>query len=199
MKKNIKYLSFLLLTVIMISCKKEAFNGLSDVRPAVPVTVTNAIDFRPEPTVSTSISAGGAIQIVLAIPASSGRTIKEITRIAASTTYSLLQNTLSVNTVGGFLNAFPSTPGIFSYLSLPTVAGNLTLTGGYYNLTPIPVNGVSYTFNTSLSQYFTIFPVAKNNLTAKANNELSFRLYFLITLDDNSQIIPEPVRVLVLN
>lgn len=199
MKKNIKYLSFLLLTVIMISCKKEAFNGLSDVRPAVPVTVTNAIDFRPEPTVSTSISAGGAIQIVLAIPASSGRTIKEITRIAASTTYSLLQNTLSVNTVGGFLNAFPSTPGIFSYLSLPTVAGNLTLTGGYYNLTPIPVNGVSYTFNTSLSQYFTIFPVAKNNLTAKANSELSFRLYFLITLDDNSQIIPEPVRVLVLN
>ena len=199
MKKNIKYLSFLLLTVIMISCKKEAFNGLSDVRPAVPVTVTNAIDFRPEPTVSTSISAGGAIQIVLAIPASSGRTIKEITRIAATTTYSLLQNTLSVNTVGGFLNAFPSTPGIFSYLSLPTVAGNLTLTGGYYNLTPIPVNGVSYTFNTSLSQYFTIFPVAKNNLNAKANSELSFRLYFLITLDDNSQIIPEPVRVLVLN
>jgi hypothetical protein len=197
MKKYIKFLSFLFLTVIMISCKKEDFNGLSDVRPTVPVTVTNAIDFRPEPTVSTSIAAGGAIQIVLAIPASSGRTIKEITRIAASTSYSLLQNTLSINTVGGFLNAFPTTLGIFSYASLPAVAGNLTLTGGYYNLTPIPVGATAYTYNTSLSQYFSIFPVAKNNLAAVANSELSFRLYFLITLNDGSVIIPEAVRVLV--
>ena len=109
MKKNIKLLSFLFLTALMVSCKKEDFNGLSDVRPAIPVTVTNAVDYRPEPTVSTSIAGGGAIQIVLSIPASSGRTIKEITRIAASTNYQLLQNTLSINTVGGFLNAFPTT------------------------------------------------------------------------------------------
>ena len=101
MKKNIKFLSFLFLTVLMMSCKKEDFNGLSDVRPAVPVTVTNAIDYRPEPTVSTSIAAGGAIQIVLAIPASSGRTIKEITRIAASTTYTKIQGT------SGLYNAAP--------------------------------------------------------------------------------------------
>jgi hypothetical protein len=93
MKKNMKFLSVLFLAAIMISCKKEDFNGLSDVRPAVPVTVTNAIDFRPEPTVSTSISGGGAIQIVLAIPASTGRTIKEITKVAASTTYTQIQST----------------------------------------------------------------------------------------------------------
>jgi len=93
MKKNMKLLSCLFLMLTMISCKKQAFNGLSDVRPAVPVTVTNAIDFRPEPTVSASISGGGAIQITLAIPASSGRTIKEITKVAASTTYTQIQST----------------------------------------------------------------------------------------------------------
>jgi hypothetical protein len=103
MKKNMKYLSFLFLIVIMISCKKEDFNGLSDVRPDVPVTVTNAIDFRPEPTVSTSIGAGGAIQIVLAIPASTGRTIKEITKVAASTTYTQIQSSSAT----GFYTSAP--------------------------------------------------------------------------------------------
>src|SRR6478672_9202870 len=93
MKQIKPFLSFLLLTVIITSCKKEDFNGLSDVRPPVPVTVTNAIDFRPEPTVSTSISAGGAIKIVLAIPASTGKKIKEITKIAANTTYTQIQST----------------------------------------------------------------------------------------------------------
>jgi hypothetical protein len=93
MKKIFRNLTVLALIVSLASCKKEGFNGLSDVRPAVPVTVTNAIDYRPDPTVGASISAGGAIQIVLAIPASSGRTIKEITRIALSTTYTKIQGT----------------------------------------------------------------------------------------------------------
>ena len=193
MKKYIRSILFLFMTtVVMVSCKKEDFNGLSDVRPAVPVTVTNAIDYRPEPTVSTSVSGGGAIQIVLAIPGSSGRTIKEITRIAGSTTYSLLQNPTSANVVGGI---FSAATGIFSYAA--TTPPTLTLAGGFYNLTPIPVNAITYTYNTTLAQYFTIFPVAKNNLAAAANTELSFRFYFLITLDDGSVIIPEPVRILV--
>ena len=93
MKKKFKILSFLILVITMISCKKEAFNGLSDNRPAIPVTITNAIDYRPEPTVATSKGAGGAIKITLAIPASSGRTIKEITKIAAATSYTQIQST----------------------------------------------------------------------------------------------------------
>ncbi len=116
MKKNIKFLSFLFLTVLMMSCKKEEFNGLSDVRPTVPVTVTNAIDYRPEPTVSTSIAAGGAIQIILAIPSTSGRTIKEITRIAASTTYSKVQGTT------GLYNTTPITVGATTYTFNTTLA-----------------------------------------------------------------------------
>ena len=153
MKKNLKLLSVLCLTMIMISCKKQDFNGLSDLRPAVPVTVTNAIDFRPEPTVGTSISAGGAIQITLAIPASSGRTIKEITRIAASTTYTAIQS--------GLTTGFYTTTPPFS---------------------PIPVNAATYTFNTSLSQYFAIHPVSASNPAAAANTELARRFYFKIIL-----------------
>jgi hypothetical protein len=170
MKINIKFLSILFLTVIMISCKKEKFNGLSDIRPTVPVTVTNAIDYRPEPTVSTSVSAGGIIRIILAIPASSGRTIKEITRIAASTTYTQIQST-------GTTGFYTTTPPF----------------------TPIPVNATTYTFNTTLTEYVAKGPGIIPTISTTAGTELAKRFYFLITLDDGSVIIPEPVRVLVTN
>ena len=164
MKKNIKFLSFLFITMILISCKKEDFNGLSDIRPAVPVTVTNAIDFRPEPTVSTSISGGGAIQIILAIPSGTGRTIKEITRIAASTTYTKIQGT-----------------------------------AGLYNSAPIPVNAITYTFNTTLAEYVVKGPGVIPTVSATVGTELANRFYFMLTLDDNSVVISESVRVLVKN
>ncbi|GAC1594965.1 MAG: hypothetical protein NVS3B19_17620 [Ginsengibacter sp.] len=100
MKKNYKLFAILLVIIAMVGCKKEAFNGITDLRPTIPVTVTNAVDFRPEPTVSTSKSAGGKIQITLSIPASSGRTIKEITKVVASTTYSSIQSTTTANYIG---------------------------------------------------------------------------------------------------
>lgn len=148
--------------MIMVSCKKEAFNGLSDVRPPVPVTVTNAIDFRPEPTVATSVSAGGAIQIILSIPASTGRTIKEITKIALGTTYTKIQGTT-----------------------------------GLWNTAPIPVNSTTFTFNTTLTEYTAKGGGAVPPISTTAGTELTNRFYFLITLDDGSQVIPESVRVLV--
>lgn len=141
MKKNIKFLSFLFLTVVMMSCKKEDFNGLSDVRPDVPVTVTNAIDFRPEPTVSTSISGGGAIQIILAIPASTGRTIKEITKIAASTTYTKVQGT------AGLYNAAPIPVNATSYTFNTTLAE-------YVVKGPGIIPSVSTTVGTELANRF---------------------------------------------
>ena len=164
MKKYIKFLLFFFTAVVMLSCKKESFNGLSDVRPAVPVTVTNAIDFRPEPTVSTSIAAGGAIQIVLSIPASSGRTLKEITRIAASTTYTKVQGTT-----------------------------------GLYNSAPLAASGTTFTFNTTLAEYVVKGPGSIPSVSTTAGTELANRFYFMITLDDGSVLLPEPVRVLVTN
>jgi hypothetical protein len=164
MKKNMKLLSFLFLIMILISCKKEDFNGLSDVRPPVPVTVTNAIDFRPEPTVGTSIGGGGIIKIDLAIPASTGRTIKEVTRIAISTTYTKIQGTT-----------------------------------GLWNSSPIPVNAITYTFNSTLTEYTAKGGGAIPAVSTTTGTELSNRFYFMLTLDDGSVIVAEPVRVLVSN
>jgi len=89
--KNIFSLS-VLLTGFLLSCTKKDTVGVNAANiPPVPVTVQNAMAYRPEPTVSTSKAAGGAIQIILSIPATSGRSIKEITKVAASTTYTQIQ------------------------------------------------------------------------------------------------------------
>ena len=153
---------------LFASCTKQDRSGgpypQSDVHPAIPVTVQNATDYRPEPTVTTPIGSG-VIQVVLSIPSGSGRTIKEITKIVGSTSYALLQSTTSAN----------------------------------YIAAPIAGSGTTVTFNTSVTEYFAKYPMnATTNPGAKANTELTNRYYFLITLDDGTTIIPEPVRVLVL-
>ena len=164
---NIKKLSFVALTALLFAgCSKQSKDSgpfpLSDVKPAIPITVSNAMDFRPEPTVSTSKSAGGTIQIVLAIPNGSSRTIKEITKVAASTTYTQIQS---------------------------------TGTTGFYTTGPIAGNGKTVTFNTSITEYLSKFPGA----IPASNAELARRFYFLVTLDDNSVIVTESVRVLVID
>jgi hypothetical protein len=93
----------ILLAAFLFSCTKEQVGKNTDNRPAIPVTVQNAMAYRPDPTVSSSKSAGGAIQIILSIPAESGRTIKEITKVAANTTYTQIQSSGST----GFYNAAP--------------------------------------------------------------------------------------------
>ena len=150
--------------LVVNSCSKQETNPLLDQRPDVPVSITNATEFRPDPTVTTPIG-NGTIQITLAIPAQSGRTITEITKIAASTSYTKIQS-------GG--------------------------TSGFYSATPIPVNGTSYTYNTSLTEYFARNPVSAANPAAKANTELALRFYFLLLLSDGSKVVTMPVRVLVL-
>lgn len=164
MSKILKQVSVLLLAIVLFSsCKKED-GPLSDLKPAVSVRVSNAIDYRPEPTVSTPLPTAAApvstITITLAIPASSGRTIKEITKVAASTSYTQIQS---------------------------------TGTTGFYTSAPIPASGTSVTFTTTTAAYLALYPA-----TLAANTELARRFYFLVTLDDNSQVITEPVRVLVL-
>ena len=153
-------------TLVMNSCTKQETNPLLDARPDVPVSITNATEFRPDPTVTSSLGAGGNIQITLAVPEGSSRTIKEITRVVSGADFSLIQTT--------------STTGLF--------VG-----------TPIAVNAKTYTFNTTIAQYFVVREVnATSNPAAKANNELAYRFYFLVTLDDGTQVISMPVRVLVL-
>ena len=161
-----KIAGIILLTAVFTSCKKE-IGPLSDIKPAIAVTVTNAEAYRPDPTVTTSLSGGGSIQVVLSIPANSGRKIKEISKAIASTTYSAIQG------IG---------TGIV-----------------YYNSAPIPATGTTVTFTTSITEYFAKNAVSTANPAAKADTELARRFYFLVTLDDNTVIIPQPVRILVLN
>ncbi|RRB11924.1 hypothetical protein EHT87_24480 [Larkinella knui] len=86
-----KITQFLLLTVLAfagVSCKDDyVYSDLvQDNRPAVPVTYTGATTYGFDPYYEVSLAAGGNIKITLSIPASSGRTIKEITKVAAGAT-----------------------------------------------------------------------------------------------------------------
>ncbi|MEP7165921.1 MAG: hypothetical protein ABI741_14560 [Ferruginibacter sp.] len=94
MKHIIKNISGVLLAAILLtSCDKET-GPLTDVLPPVPVLVNNAIAYRPEPTVSTTLAATDSIiTIVLSIPASSKRTITAVSKIALSTSYAAIQST----------------------------------------------------------------------------------------------------------
>ena len=84
------------------SCKKDGFGPLTDTRPEIPVTVVNVFDYRPQPTVKAS-KAENKITITLQVPVSSGRTIKEITKVAASTNYAAVQGT-TVGPTGLYTN-----------------------------------------------------------------------------------------------
>lgn len=89
---------FILIATIFTSCKKGNldFSNSEGAKPAVPVTVSNIYGmFNGVPTVATSLSGGGAITIQLNIPSGSGRTIKQITKVALgtnTTNYAVVQN-----------------------------------------------------------------------------------------------------------
>jgi len=98
--------SFFSLAIIFTSCKKDEFGYLSQSHPDVPVTVSNLFGmYNGVPTVQTSMSGGGAITIKLEIPASTGRTIKEITRVGLHTTPN--GGYATVRTTTGLYNTAP--------------------------------------------------------------------------------------------
>jgi len=97
---------FFFLACAFASCKKNEFGYLSQNHPDVPVTVSNLYGmYNGVPTVQTSLSGGGAITIKLEIPSSTGRTIKEITRVALHTTPN--GGYATVRTTTGLYNTAP--------------------------------------------------------------------------------------------
>lgn len=160
MNLHIKEIILVLLVFVLFSCEKNYdFGPLTDKRPDIPVTVSNASEFRPGPTVRAS-KADGKIQIILQIPAAGNRTIKEITKVAAATTFTAIQGST-----------------------------------GLYTTTPIAGSGTMVTFNTT----FTEFTTKTGQAIPASNAELTRRFYFYVTLDDGSVIIPNDVRVLVVD
>ena len=131
-------------TVLLAACNKEKglgpnYRGYTS--PAIPVTVTNQVDNRPDPTVTTSLSGSGAIQIVLAIPSTSGRTIKEITKVAISTSYVQIQASgtsgfYTTTPIAGSGTSVTFNTSITEYKSkkTETVTANTELTQRFYFL-----------------------------------------------------------------
>jgi hypothetical protein len=170
MRYRLFHLPAILFSIVLFSsCKKDGFTPLTDTRPDVPVTVTNVFDYRPAPTVKAS-KAENKITIVLQIPAGTGRTIKEVTKIAASTTAN------------------------FTAIYSGTTVG--TGTTQLWSATPVAVNSTSFTFTTTFDEYKT-----KTGVTATpgSNTLLGRDFYFLLTLDNNQQIIPTNTRVWVVD
>lgn len=131
-------------TLIFSGCKKDDFNFLSTSYPDVPVTVTNLVGmYNGVPTVSTSLSGGGAITITLSIPASTGRTLKEIPRVAVASTPN---NYKVVQVTTGLYNTAPLAATGTSFTFTTSLAEFTTKTG-----ISVTTGGTATSF---LSRYF---------------------------------------------
>jgi len=145
-------LACLFASASLLSCKKEEFNGTKTNLPAIPVTVSNVFGmYNGVPTVSTSLTGGGAITITLNIPVGSGRTIKEITRVGLGT---VPTNFKVVETSTGLYNAAPIA-GNGTSVTLTTSLAEFTAKSGI-NVT---ASGTATSF---LSRYF-MFLVTLDN------------------------------------
>jgi hypothetical protein len=130
--------------LMMAGCKKEEFGLLSQNHPDVPVTVTNLYGmYNGVPTVATSLSGSGAVAINMSIPASSGRTIKEITRVGIS---NVPNNYKVVQTSSGLYNTAPITASGTSVAFSTTLAEYTAKTG-----LPVTASGTATSF---LGRYF---------------------------------------------
>jgi hypothetical protein len=86
--------AILLAAAVVGGCTKQTGLGpnYTDYNPGPnPVTVTNAVDYRPDPTVTTSLSGDSSITITLALGGTSGRTMREITYVIGSSSYAAIQ------------------------------------------------------------------------------------------------------------
>jgi len=143
MNKNTIIIS-LAAMLIFSGCKKDDFNFLSTSYPDVPVTVTNLFGmYNGVPTVSTSLSGGGAITITLSIPSSTGRTLKEIPRVAVASTPN---NYKVVEVTTGLYNTAPLTATGTSFTFTTSLAEFTTKTG-----ISVTTGGTATSF---LSRYF---------------------------------------------
>ena len=91
-----KYSHLLFVIALLSACSKQngfgpnysAYNGGD-----VPVAVTNSIANRPDPTVTASVGGDSSITVIMTIPPTSSHTIKEITKVATSSSYTAIQST----------------------------------------------------------------------------------------------------------
>lgn len=138
--------------------------------PDTPILFPGATTFGANPYYNVTVS-GGTITIVVAVPESSPRQIKEITRIITGAT------------------------GI--------TPGNVT-TAANFLAAPLAVNGKSVTIPITIAEWnahnaaaadLTVPPAASPTVPATGFAERA--IMFLVTLDDDTQIIPQQLRIRV--
>jgi len=165
---------FVVVALFITSCEKtEGFTALTDSPAELPVSVTNVYDYLPAPTVKAS-KAENKITITLQLPAESGRTIKEVTKIAVAGTasYGPIQNGAVVGRGANQL----------------------------WSNTPVSVNSSSYTFTTTFTEAQSKSPTALGLTWPAASNALlGMDFYFQLKLDNDQTIIPTYVRVFVVD
>jgi len=96
---------FLVVLALLGACTKQHGLGpnYKDYTPGPnPVTVTNAVDYRPDPTVTASLGGDSSITITLTLNSTAGRSMKEATHVIGSGSYAAIENPLSK-----FYNAAP--------------------------------------------------------------------------------------------
>jgi hypothetical protein len=150
----------LMLVLGLGSCKKDYdYLSLRDAVPVDAITVDNAVYYERIPFVTTSQSAGGNIEIVLKLAEGSPNTIKEITRVNASSTNKAI-NATSVQTTTGLYNTAVITGGGKTVSFKTSIAEYLKKKG----LTALPLNGTTpydlqFYFLVTLDNGQTIIPL----------------------------------------
>lgn len=143
--KKYNFLIAILLILSIGSCKQEYdYLSLQDSVATDAILVDNAVYYERIPFVTTSQSAGGNIEIILKLADSSPNTIKEITRVSASSINKAI-NATSVQT-----------------------------TTGLYNTAVIAGNGKSVSFKTSIAEFLTKKALTALPATATAPYDLQF-------------------------
>lgn len=196
MKKIATQLTLLLVLAVGFSaCKKDYGNHLAPLQDsiaAVPVTVTNQVYFERFPVVTTTVGAdgNGTFSIAFSIPADKGK-IKEITKVSTGNSgveylqSALYPNYLLTPVAGNGTNTITFSSDLNAMRSYVT-----RLNAAFPTLPAGSTKTAAFAFTgTSTGGAGTLTP----NTNPQTPNQLRF--FFLITLEDGTQIITTEVDV----
>lgn len=201
MKKTaIQFILLLVLAASFSGCKKDYGNKLGPLQDsvaAIPVTVTNQVYFERFPVVTTTVTGTGATSsgsftINFSIPADKGK-IKEITKVATGNggveylQSSLYPNYLTTAVAGNGTNTISFTSDLSAVRSYVTRL-NTAFTSPSFPTNATKTAAFAFT-GTSTGGAGTLTP----NADPRTPNQLRF--FFLITLEDGTQLITTEVDV----
>jgi hypothetical protein len=193
----VRIFALALISISAFSCKKDygdKIGPLQDSPAAIPVTVKNATYFERIPIVTTSVAGGGAVNITLQIPSDKGK-IKEITRVATGTTLANLQSaeaySLNYNSATQTLNILNGT-GSNEITFSSTLAAYST-----YRTRIATIPGYSAGLNTAGAAP-TVTMTTGTPAVVDERNPNFLRYWFLIKLEDGTEIVTTEVRVRIL-